>query len=191
MKNPKQKLYCYVDETGQDTQGKLFIVSVVIAKEDRADIYDLLEKIEKESGKKKTKWIQTKKEFKITYLERILNSKQLKHKIYFSLSEDTRAYKEATLITIASAITSAKDQDNYKASIFIDGLNKSEVPKVGASLRKIGIHTEKIRGIKDDSDAIIRLADTISGLIREQIEKVDYVQKLYKLGIENKTLVEV
>lgn len=191
MKNPKQKLYCYVDETGQDTQGKLFIVSVVIAKEDRADIYDLLEKIEKESGKKKTKWIQTKKEFKITYLERILNSKQLKHKIYFSLSEDTRAYKEATLITIASAITSAKDQDNYKASIFIDGLNKSEVPKVGASLRKIGIHTEKIRGIKDDRDAIIRLADTISGLIREQIEKVDYVQKLYKLGIENKTLVEV
>lgn len=191
MKNPKQKLYCYVDETGQDTQGKLFIVSVVITKEDRAEIYDLLEKIEKESGKKKTKWIQTKKEFKIAYLKHILNSKQLKHKIYFSLSEDTRAYKEATLITIASAITSAKDQDNYKASIFIDGLNKSEVPKVGASLRKIGIHTEKIRGIKDDRDAIIRLADTISGLIREQIEKVDYVQKLYKLGIENKTLVEV
>jgi len=26
----KQKLYCYVDETGQDTAGKIFIVSVVI-----------------------------------------------------------------------------------------------------------------------------------------------------------------
>ncbi|MBI2599976.1 hypothetical protein HYW43_03590 [Candidatus Daviesbacteria bacterium] len=34
----KQKLYCYVDETGQDTQGELFIVSVVVAKNDREEI---------------------------------------------------------------------------------------------------------------------------------------------------------
>jgi hypothetical protein len=27
----KQNLYCYVDETGQDTNGKFFVVSVVIA----------------------------------------------------------------------------------------------------------------------------------------------------------------
>jgi hypothetical protein len=25
-----EKLYCYVDETGQDTMGKFFIVSVVV-----------------------------------------------------------------------------------------------------------------------------------------------------------------
>lgn len=25
---PGKKLYCYVDETGQDTEGKLFIVSM-------------------------------------------------------------------------------------------------------------------------------------------------------------------
>ena len=30
-----QKFYCYVDETGQDTQGELFIVSVVIADQER------------------------------------------------------------------------------------------------------------------------------------------------------------
>lgn len=192
MKSPKQKLYCYVDETGQDTKGKLFVVSVVITKEDRAEIYDLLEKIERESGKKKTKWIQTKRDFKIAYVDRILNNKLFKHKIYYSLSQDTTAYKEITLITIASAITSSKDQENYKASIFIiDGLNKSEIPRVGANLRKIGIHTEKIRGIRDESDAIIRLADAIAGLIREQIEKVDYAQELYKIGIENKILLQV
>src|SRR6266545_1996408 len=33
---PTQKLYCYVDETGKDTLGQLFVVSVVTAKEDRA-----------------------------------------------------------------------------------------------------------------------------------------------------------
>lgn len=187
----KQKLYCYVDETGQDTQGKLFIVSVVVTQKDREEIYKLLEKIEQDSGKKKTKWIQTKKEFKIVYLERVLNSKLLKHKIYYSLSKDTTAYKEFTLITIASAITSAKDQENYKASVFIDGLHKSEIPRVGSSLRKIGIHTEKIKGIKDENDAIIRLADAVSGLVREQVEGVNYVQKVYRSGIENKTLIQI
>ena len=30
-----QKLYCYVDESGQDTGGKIFIVSVVVTKTEK------------------------------------------------------------------------------------------------------------------------------------------------------------
>lgn len=191
MKIFKQKLYCYVDETGQDTEGEFFIVSVIIAKEDIAEIVRVLESIEQTSGKGKTKWIRTKKEFKIAYLEQIVTSKLFKHKIFYSLSTNTKAYKEITLIAIASAITSAKDIEEYKASVFIDGLYKSEVPKMGAGLRKIGIHTEKVRGVKDEVDAIIRLADAISGLIREDYQKIDYAQKLCSLGRKNKTLLQV
>lgn len=29
------KLFCYVDETGQDTQGRLFVVAVVVAERAR------------------------------------------------------------------------------------------------------------------------------------------------------------
>ena len=29
------KLYCYVDESGQDTRGALFVVAAVVAAEDR------------------------------------------------------------------------------------------------------------------------------------------------------------
>ena len=32
MKNPKRKFYVYVDESGQDTKGKFFIVAVLILK---------------------------------------------------------------------------------------------------------------------------------------------------------------
>ncbi|MEK7572042.1 MAG: DUF3800 domain-containing protein [Patescibacteria group bacterium] len=191
MKTSQLKLYCYVDETGQDTKGELFIVSVIITKEDRADIIKTLEEIERNSGKGKTKWVKTKKEFKIAYLERIITNKLFKHKIFYSLSKETKAYKELTLISIASAITAAKDTEEYKASIFIDGLYKSEIPKMGAGLRKIGIHTEKVRGIKDEADAIIRLADTISGLMREDYQGVDYAKKLSLLGRKNKTLLQV
>ncbi|MBI2599977.1 hypothetical protein HYW43_03595 [Candidatus Daviesbacteria bacterium] len=112
-------------------------------------------------------------------------------KIYYSLSKDTKSYKELTLITVASAITAVKNQEDYQALVFIDGLSKSEIPKVGSSLRRIGIHTEKVRGIKDENDAIIRLADAISGLIREQYRGITYAKKLCKTGEENKTLTKV
>ncbi|MBI4039725.1 hypothetical protein HY389_00005, partial [Candidatus Daviesbacteria bacterium] len=118
-------------------------------------------------------------------------TKIFKNKIYYYLAEETKSYKDATLITIASAITAAKDRENYKASVFIDGLYKSEIPRVGARLRKIGIHTEKVRGLKDENDAIIRLADAISGLVREEYLEVNYAKKLCKTAEENKTLIKV
>lgn len=31
----KQKLYCYVDETGQDTEGQIFVVSIVLTGKER------------------------------------------------------------------------------------------------------------------------------------------------------------
>lgn len=39
----KQKLYCYVDETGQDTEGRLFLVSVVVTDAFAGFIRDALE----------------------------------------------------------------------------------------------------------------------------------------------------
>ena len=187
----KQKLYCYVDETGQDTAGKLFIVSVVVAQKDREEIDKILEKIEKETGKGKTKWTRSKKEFKIAYLERVLTNKAFRRKIFHSFSKDTRAYRELTLITIASAITNVKEKDDYKASIFIDGLQRTQIFRVGSGLRKIGVQTQKVRGIRDESSAIIRLADTVAGLVREQAEGIGYAKKLYKIGTDNNCLTKV
>lgn len=191
MKPVKQKLYCYVDETGQDTRGALFVVSVAVAKEDRDELRELLAKLEKTTGKGKTKWVRTKKEFKIAYLEKILTQKAFRHKIFYSLSKETKTYREITLVTIASTITASKDDENYEALVFIDGLQKSEVKKVATGLRRIGVHTEKVRGLRDESDEFIRLMDAIAGLIRENEEEIEYAKKLYKLGLENKTLTTV
>lgn len=186
-----KKLYCYVDETGQDTKGELFIVSIVVASKDREELRNLLDNIEEKTGKKKTKWIQTKKQYKVAYIDHVLNAKAFRNKIFYSLLKDTKAYREVTLITIASAITIVKENDRYKASIFIDGLQKKEIPRVGAGLRKIGVHTEKVRGVRDENDALIRLADAISGLVREWHKGIDYAQKLLKTGTANKTLRKI
>ncbi len=67
----KNKLYCYVDETGQDTKGKLFIVVAVIVGEEKNEVEKYLESIEEQSGKGKRKWIKAR-EKEYTYRGKIM-----------------------------------------------------------------------------------------------------------------------
>lgn len=101
------------------------------------------------------------------------------------------AYREITLITIASVITAVKTEETYKASIFIDGLSKHEVLQVGSDLRKIGVRTRKVRGVKDENEPCIRLADAMAGFIREYFEGAAWTQPLYRLGVAQRTLRKV
>jgi glycine cleavage system pyridoxal-binding protein P len=186
-----QKLYCYVDETGQDTKGESFIVSVVVTQEDREALVQLVERVEQESGKKATKWHKTAKEIKQRFVEQLFQNQTLQRKLYYSSYRNTSTYQELTVLTIAAAIHVAKRQSNYKASVFIDGLQKSEVMAVSAKLRKIGVSTEKVRGVRDESHALIRLADAMAGFIREYEEGREYAVVLYQIAIRKGILVEV
>lgn len=186
-----QKLYCYIDETGQDTKGEYFVVSVVITQEDRELVIELLHTLEQSTGKKATKWHKSARETKQQFIQRVLQSELLQDKIFYAQYEDTTAYQEVTVIALASAIHKARRQEHYKASIFIDGLQKSEVMGVSAKLRKIGVRTEKVRGVRDESHVLIRLADAIAGFIRDYREGHEYAIALYQIGVKNKTLTEV
>lgn len=185
-----QKLYCYVDETGQDTRGESFIVSVVVAQEDREQLVQLVETVEQETGKKATKWHKTAREIKQRFVEQLVQNQTLRRKIFYSSYRNTSTYQELTVLTIAAAIHVTKRQTNYKASIFIDGLQKSEIMVVSAKLRKIGVNTEKVRGVRDESHALIRLADAMAGFIREYEEGREYAVVLYTLAVRNGILIE-
>lgn len=185
------KLYCYVDETGQDTKGKYFIVSVVITQDDREQLVELLADLEQITGKKATKWHKTAKEIKQHFIEQLFQHPLLQRKIFYSSYENTAAYQELTVLTVAAAIHATKRLEEYKASIFIDGLQKPEVAVVSTKLRRIGIRTEKVRGVRDESHALIRLADAMAGFIREYKEGRDYAVALHAVGIKNKVLNEV
>jgi hypothetical protein len=51
-----EKLYAYVDETGQETAGAFFLVAVVVAGDDRDVLLDWLSAVENATGKGKTLW---------------------------------------------------------------------------------------------------------------------------------------
>lgn len=82
----KTKLYCYVDETGQDGLHKFFLVSVVITDQIRkAGLEKQLENIEVKTKKRKSKWTKTKSEIRQNFLKEITNLKDLKRSIFYSM----------------------------------------------------------------------------------------------------------
>jgi hypothetical protein len=52
MSQPAQKIYAFVDESGQETNGALFLVSVVVTDQEYERINEILIGIEDRSGKR-------------------------------------------------------------------------------------------------------------------------------------------
>lgn len=180
-----QKLYCYVDETGQDTLGRFFLVAIVITGEEREDIIRELELIEKETTKGITKWKKTSLQRRIAYIQRIMESKLFFNKINYAAFSGRKDYQELTIIATAKAIISTAPTINYEASVYIDGLGRTGRFVVGAGLRHRHVKVKRVRGLTDESNAIIRLADAIAGFVRDCLEGDKDMAELYAKTISN------
>lgn len=187
-----KKLYCYVDETGQDSLGDMFIVSVVVP-ENRDGLLDYLIELEIKTGRGKVKWGRASQEKRLIFLEQILSQHKYPLEIYYSVYEDTKEYKQATILTIAKSINAIKNFKNKLFTILVDGLGEKDQRYYGSQLRHLGIPSKKIRGVKkDENDALIRLADSICGFIRDVREdKQEKAVKIYKKATQDQTLEEV
>lgn len=164
-----KKLYCYVDESGQDTEGKFFLVSVIITEKEREKLEKELMKIEVSSGKKNVKWSKAKDEAKTNYIKKVLKLDLIKGRLNYSVYRNTKDYLTKTILTTAKAISNYSN-DDYKAVILIDGLRKSQTKRFGTELRHLRIRTEKVRGIKkEETNAFMRLADALCGFVRSAL----------------------
>jgi len=189
-----KKLYCYVDETGQDTEGDIFVVSVVIPK-NRDELLTYVEDIETKSGKGKFKWGRARPDARYRYMEIILSQKKYPVKVCFSYYKDTKEYKALTIMTIFKAIKSVKNYKQQKFIIYVDALGKKDKRYYGSELHKMGIPSKQVKGItRDQSNALIRLADSFCGFIRDVLTEENGDEKLnslYKKAIRENILVEV
>jgi hypothetical protein len=174
-----QKLYCYVDETGQDTAGDFFLVSVVITGEEHDRIRREAERIEQATGRGILKWHETAFESRLAYLQELIRHPLFAGTASFSHYRDTTLYTDLTVLVTAKAILQ-KARGDYKATIIVDGLRRGQVKRFASGLRQLGIRVRKVRGIRDESDALIQLADSIAGFVRDAIEGEAYAQPLYQ-----------
>lgn len=187
-----KRLYCYVDETSQDSLGDIFIVSVVVP-ENRDELLDYLIELEIKTGRGKVKWGRASQEKRLNFLEQILNQRKHYLEIYYSVYKDTKEYKQATILTIAKSINAIRNFKNKLFTILVDGLGEKDQRYYGSQLRHLGIPSRKIRGVKkDENNALIRLADSICGFVRDVREdEEEKAVKIYKKAIQDKGLVEV
>ena len=102
----------------------------------------------------------------------------MKNCIFYAIHVDTRDYISSTVDTIVRSIQQYVT-DRYRATIMIDGLDKKTVRGIAKQLKQKGVVCRKVRGVKDESSAWIRLADAIAGFSRHAYENKPYTLTLH------------
>jgi hypothetical protein len=67
-----QKLYAYVDESGQDTLGAFFVVATVLTADNQERVRQALERLERASGKGLRKWVKATPRQRLAYMTPVL-----------------------------------------------------------------------------------------------------------------------
>jgi hypothetical protein len=135
-------------------------------------------------------WEIAGKERRRAYIQRVIESGLFAERIFYSHYSQTKEYTRLTIATTANAILEIAE-DEYEATIIIDGLNKTERITVATGLRKQHIHVRKVRGVADESDALIRLADAMAGFIRDCLEEDAELLPLYGRAMRQKIIREL
>lgn len=113
-----------------------------------------------------------------------------RRRIFYSKYENTKAYINLTILTTAKAILH-KAKDPYSVTILVDGLGKKERYHFAAGLRRLKVKVRKVRGVRDQSDAFIRLADAVAGFVRDYLEGDETMKKLYEDAIKQSMVEQI
>ncbi|MBI3442535.1 MAG: hypothetical protein HY007_02110 [Candidatus Sungbacteria bacterium] len=71
-------------------------------------------------------------------------------------------------------------KDNYRASVYVDGIDQYKSRQLTNALRASGISLRMVKSRRDESEPLIRLADMWAGCIRSALLKHTDAQALLK-----------
>jgi len=161
---PKQKLYCYVDETGQDARSSVFIVVAVVNAGEQDEARVALTRIERATGTNQLKWHKTESSRRLKYLT-LAVEKGAGGSVFFGTFQKPLPFFFPTLEVIEAAVK-AVARPSYTTRIFVDGIDRKKAAELTNALRVRGVSLEMVRARRDESEALIRLADMWAGCIR-------------------------
>jgi len=160
-----QKIYCYVDESGQDVKSDFFVVVAVVNDKEQDILRKKLLEIEALAKTSGRKWHKLRDDRRIKYLYAVLKNNTGKGDIYFGRYEKPLPYFLPMLDVLEKSIAQ-KITGNYKATICVDGIDRKKSAEITNALRLRGISLEMVKSRRDESEPIIRLADMWAGCIR-------------------------
>lgn len=187
-----QKIYCFVDESGQDTLGSFFTVAILVVRNKKEELGILIEGIENKTGKRNVKWNKAIHSRRIDYLNKLTSNINVKGNLYYSLYQSI-GYDYFMILSIAKVINKTRLKTDQKVTIYVDALTKTKATKYGSELRKIGIMNCKVKGVKkDENNVFIRIVDSLAGFVRLALYKKDKeAKKMFNDFIQKKVLVEL
>jgi Protein of unknown function (DUF3800) len=163
--NRRQKIYCYVDETGQDDTSEYFIVVAVVNDDDQDAVRKALLEAEQSARTGARKWHKSARERRLAYLDVVLKKHIAAGGVYFGRYGKPLPYFLPILDTMEKAIN-AKASKDYRAIVMIDGVDKKKAAEFTNALRLRKIRLDFVRGRRDESEPLIRLADMWAGCVR-------------------------
>lgn len=179
MKKTKHTIYCYADETGQDTEGRLFAVSVLVTESEQSNLLKKLEAIERRSGKGVIKWKKSRPKSRKAYIQGVAQLKPLEGSLFVTIYRDSKDYLEHTADAIAKAL---RQRPGDRAIIYVDALSDAEQQRLKRQLRPSVKIPTQVRGVrKEENNTFIRLVDAVCGLVRDAEEGDKWAQVMVKL----------
>lgn len=163
-----QKLYVYVDESGQDVTSKFFVVVTVVIVNDQDMPRQKLLEVESLAKTHALKWQKTRHDRRIKYLTFALERKIAAGSVFIGRYPKPVPYFIPTASVIERAITHMAVRD-YIATVRVDGINKKIALALTNALRANGISLRMVKSKTDQGEPLIRLADMWAGCIRSAL----------------------
>lgn len=181
----RQKLYVYVDESGQDYASEFFVVVAVVSLKCQEEIKKQLTDIEQTAKTNKKKWHKLRHNNRINYLTLILERKIAAGGVYAAHYKKPIPYFFPIISLIEKAIKKSAD-DLYRANIYVDGIDKQKAKELTNALRASGISLRMVKSRRDESEPLIRLADMWAGCIRSALLQRKDAQDILKKAKKEK-----
>src|SRR5262245_6810365 len=139
----KQKLFCYVDETGQDNRAEYFIVVTVVSESDQAALKGSLLRLEQQSKVGGKKWHKLRSPEREHFLELALNAQLAAGEVFFGRHKKPLPFFQPMVETLSKAILLLATGD-YQVVVYVDGIDRKKARELTAALREKGIATQQV-----------------------------------------------
>lgn len=185
-----QKLYCYVDESGQDAASEVFVVAAVITEGDQQAIREQLDRIERNAGTNRKKWHKVRHENRMRYLTLVLEQKIAAGNVYIAHYKKPIPFFFPIIALLEKAIKQAA-KETHRASVYVDGIDDQKAKELTNALRASKISLRLVKSRRDESEPLIRLADMWAGCIRNSFLGKKDTKALFKKAQESGYLQDI
>lgn len=188
--SPKQKIYCFVDETGQDDRSEHFVVVTVVSISEQQALKEAIARLEEQSNVGSKKWHKLRAQEREAFIDMVINAQLAAGEVFFGKFQKPLPFFLPMLETLSRAIQMIAP-DNHQAIVYVDGIDKKKAAELTNALRLKGVKTKHVRSARDESEPLIRLADRWAGCIRSSLEGSESATSLVVRAIEIEYLKEV